>query len=362
MLDIDIAGKRGSFDYAVRFASPERVTALFGVSGAGKSTVIDAISGDLVPSNGKIVVGDSVFFDNGAGASRRLMPVGRRRVGHIFQDGRLFPHMSVKRNLTYARWAGWRNRKSASFDDVVALLGLGDLLNRLPATLSGGERQRVAIGRALLSDPRILLMDEPLSGLDHQRKSEIMPYFETLAHEAGVPVVYVSHDLDEVVRLAEHLVLMERGRVVAEGPIGDILPLIQGQFDFQRHVPSALLAARFIGPDPTYAMTWLQIGQQRLAAPEKIAAFSDTRRVRVVASDVALALSVPRDTSFQNILSGKIIAFEHGGGSFSDVTVSIDGQPIVARVTRRAFDLLELEIEKPVFALVKSVKIDGLKR
>lgn len=362
MLDIDIAGKRGNFDYAVRFASSEKVTALFGVSGAGKSTVIDAISGELVPTNGKILVGDSVFFDNAAGASRRVMPIGRRRVGHIFQDGRLFPHMSVKRNLTYARWAGWRNRKTASFDAVVALLGLGDLLKRLPETLSGGERQRVAIGRALLSDPRILLMDEPLTGLDHQRKSEIMPYLEVLAHEMGVPMVYVSHDLDEVVHLAEYLVLLEHGRVVADGPIGDILPLIHGQFDFQRHVPSALLAARYIGPDPTYAMTWLMIGQQRLAVPEKIAPFADTLRVRVGASDVALALSAPHGISFQNILSGKIMSFVHGGGSFSDVTVSIDGQPLVARVTRRAFDLLALDIEKPVFALVKSVAIDGLKR
>lgn len=357
MIDVDIAGKRGDFDYAVSFKSSQNVTALFGVSGVGKSTVIDAFSGDVKPENGRIEVGDALFFDS---ISRKYMPVRKRRVGHIFQDARLFPHLSVKRNLTYARWAGWRSRKSASFDDVVTLLGLGDLLKRLPATLSGGEKQRVAIGRALLSDPRILLMDEPLSGLDYQRKSEIMPYLERLAHESGVPIIYVSHDLNEVVRLAGHLVLMKNGRVVSDGLIADVLPRIHGQFDFARHAPSSLLKVHYGGLDDTYPMTWLTIGQQKLVVLEKLEPRIDAFIIRIDASDVALATSAPVNSSFQNILNGRIIGIQHNGGTYSDVSISIDGQALMARVTRKACDELGLDVEKTVFVLVKSVAMDGV--
>ncbi|MEP3523853.1 MAG: molybdenum ABC transporter ATP-binding protein [Hyphomicrobiales bacterium] len=357
MIDVDIAGKRGDFDYAVRFKSSENVTALFGASGVGKTTVIDALSGDMQPDNGRIDISDAPFYDS---VTRKNMSVRKRRVGHVFQDGRLFPHMSVKRNLTYARWAGWRSRKSASFDDVVALLGLGDLLTRMPGTLSGGEKQRVAIGRALLSDPRVLLMDEPLSGLDYQRKSEIMPYLERLAHESGVPIIYVSHDLDEVVRLAGHLVLMDGGRVVSEGPIIDVLPRIHGQFDFARHAPNSLLKAYFGGVDDTYSMTWLTIGQQKLIVPEKLEPRVDAFRIRIDASDVALSTSEPADTSFQNILHGRILGIQHYGGNYSDVSISIDGQALMSRVTRKACDELGLEVEKQVFVLVKSVAVDGV--
>lgn len=357
MLDVDIAGKRGDFDYAVSFQSESKVTALFGVSGAGKSTVIEALSGGTTPDNGRIAIDDVVFFDI---VSRKNMAVRRRRVGHIFQDARLFPHMSVKRNLTYARWAGWRSKKSASFDDVVSMLGLGDLLKRLPGTLSGGERQRVAIGRALLSDPRLLLMDEPLSGLDLQRKSEIMPYLEKLAHESGVPIVYVSHDLDEVVRLADYLVLMEGGRVTAKGPISGVLPRVQGQFNLRNHTPASLLMADFLSPDPTYGMTWLSIGRQKIAVSEKLIARDTPYRIRIDASDVAIALDFPGHSSFQNILEGKVLAVKHAGGTFSDITISLDGQPIVARVTRKASDDLDLQPDSVVYVLIKSVAIEGI--
>lgn len=357
MIDVDIAGKRSDFDYAVSFKSAVNVTALFGVSGAGKTTIIDAISGDVKPDNGRIDVGDALFYDS---VTRKNMSVRKRRIGQVFQDGRLFPHMSVKRNLTYARWAGWRSGQSASFDDVVAMLGLGDLLKRLPRTLSGGERQRVGIGRALLSDPRVLLMDEPLSGLDYQRKSEIMPYFERLANESGVPIIFVSHDLDEVVRLASHLVLLEGGRVVSEGKIVDVLPRIHGQFDFTRHAPNSLLNAYFGGLDDRYPMTYLTIGQQKLTVAEKLEPKVDAYKIRIDASDVVLSASEPVDTSFQNILNGRIMGIQHHGDTFSDVSVSIDGQALMARVTRKASDELDLEVEKPVFVMVKSVAVVGV--
>lgn len=357
MIDVDIAGTRGDFDYAVSFKSSENVTALFGVSGAGKTTVIDALSGDVSPDNGRIDVNETLFFDT---VSRKNMSVRKRRVGHIFQEARLFPHLSVRRNLTYARWAGWRSAKSASFDDIVALLGLGDLLKRLPATLSGGERQRVAIGRALLSDPRVLLMDEPLSGLDYQRKSEIMPYLENLAHEGGVPIIYVSHDLDEVARLAGHLVLMESGRVTKHGLIADVLPHIHGQFDFARHAPNSLIKAHYGGADGTYPMTWLSLGHQKLIVPEVLEPRTGDYRIRIDASDLALATRAPKKTSFQNVLNGRIRDIQHHEAAYTDVSVSVDGQELTARVTRKACDTLGLEIEQPVFVLVKSMAVEGI--
>lgn len=357
MIDVDVAGKRGDFDYAVRFKSSENVTALFGVSGAGKTTMVEVLSGDVRPDNGYVIVNDTPFFDT---VANKNMPVRRRRVGHIFQDARLFPHLTVKRNLTYARWAGRRSHKGAEFDDVVALLGLGDLLKRFPNTLSGGERQRVAIGRALLSDPRLLLMDEPLSGLDYQRKSEIMPYLESLAHEGGVPIVYVSHDLDEVVRLAGHVVLMENGRVAKDGLTADILPQIHGQFDFARHAPNSLLKAHFDEIDYAYQMTWLSFGQQKLLVPGKLAHRKEPYRIRIDASDVALSLVEPEQSSFQNILSGRVHAIQHHGKTTTDVVVSIDGQTLTARVSRKASSKLRLQVEKSVYVLVKSLAVDGI--
>ena len=356
MLDVDIAGQRGDFNYALSFKSEANVTALFGVSGAGKSTLIDAISGHVQPENGRIAVGDSVFFDM---VNRKNLDVRKRRIGYIFQDPRLFPHMNVKRNLTYARWAGRRNKKAASFDDIVEMLGLGDLLTRMPANLSGGERQRVAIGRALLSDPRVLLMDEPLTGLDHWRKMEIMPYFERIANEGGVPIVYVSHDLDEVVQLADHMVLMDEGRVKHHGALAEVLPKIDGQFDQGKHAPSSLIAAQFEAIDPTWDMTWLKIGQQNFALPEKLKPRDEPYHVRIDASDVALAVSKPRRTSFQNVLHGRVLAIEEMSDAYCDVTLSIDGQPIIARVTNKARTELSLAVDLPVFVMIKSVAVEG---
>lgn len=358
MLDVDVAGQRGAFNYALSFKSEANVTALFGVSGAGKTTLIDAISGHVLPENGRIAVDDSVFFDT---VNRKNINVRKRRVGHVFQDPRLFPHMNVKRNLTYARWAGWRSKKAASFDDIVEMLGLEDLLTRMPVSLSGGERQRVAIGRALLSDPRVLLMDEPLTGLDHWRKMEIMPYFERIANEGGVPIVYVSHDLDEVVGLADHMVLMEKGRVLHHGSLAEVLPKVHGQFDQGKHAPSSLLDARFETTDPTWDMTWLKIGQQNFALSEKLKPRDEPYRVRVDASDVALALNEPRGTSFQNILHGRVLAVEEMGDAYCDVTLSIDGQPIIARVTNKARSELSLAPDLPVFVMIKSVAVEGVR-
>lgn len=356
MLEVDIAGKRGDFDYALSFKSSANVTALFGISGAGKSTLVDAISGHVTPENGRIAVGNTVFYD---AANRKNINIRKRQVGYIFQDPRLFPHMTIKRNLTYARWAGWRSKKTASFDDIVEMLALGDLLKRMPSSLSGGERQRVAIGRALLSDPRILLMDEPLTGLDYWRKAEIMPYFKRIAAEGGVPIVYVSHDLDEILELSDHMVLMKEGRVINDGSLAEVLPKIQGQFDQSKHVPNSLIEATFDRVNETYDMTWLSVGPQPFAIPGQLEPHSEPYRIRIDASDVALAVNEPRGTSFQNILQGRVLSLDHAMGPYCDVILSVSGQQIVARVTSKASKDLALAPDLPIYVMIKSVAVEG---
>jgi molybdate transport system ATP-binding protein len=219
MLEVDIRHRLGAFDLAVTFAAGGGVTALWGPSGAGKTSIVNIIAGLIEPDHGRVVLDGTVLVDRVRGIFVRP---SKRRIGYVFQDGRLFPHLSVRRNLLYGRLFAPKRERFVPFEDVVALLGLGPLLDRLPALLSGGERQRAAIGRALLTSPRLLLMDEPLASLDEARRQEILPYIERLRDEAKIPIVYVSHRLDEVERLASTVVRLENGRVTAvtdaEGP------------------------------------------------------------------------------------------------------------------------------------------------
>ncbi len=210
MLEVRVAKRLGDTTIDVGFATAGRVTALFGPSGSGKTSVVNMIAGLIRPDRGRIAAGGAVLFDD---AARVDVPVHRRRVGYVFQEGRLFPHLSVSGNLAYGRVMNRLARDAAEWDRVVGLLGLGALLRRTPGTLSGGERQRVAIGRALLSRPRLLLLDEPLASLDEARKAEILPYLERLRDETGVPMVYVSHVEAEIRRLADAVVRLAGGRV-----------------------------------------------------------------------------------------------------------------------------------------------------
>jgi molybdate transport system ATP-binding protein len=216
MIIVDIGKELGSFTLAATFAGDSGVTALFGPSGAGKTSVVNMIAGLLRPDRGRIVLGDDILFDRDAGID---VPVHRRHVGYVFQDGRLFPHLSVRRNLDYGRWMCGLAHDEAGLRRVVDLLDIGALIERRPGALSGGERQRVALGRALLMKPRLLLLDEPLASLDAARKREILPYFERLRDEAKVPMVYVSHDVEEVRRLASRVVMLDGGRVTAAGGV-----------------------------------------------------------------------------------------------------------------------------------------------
>ncbi|HEY0223436.1 MAG TPA: molybdenum ABC transporter ATP-binding protein [Pseudolabrys sp.] len=214
MLVVEVEKKLGDFALNVLFASERGATALFGASGTGKTSVINMIAGLLKPDGGRIALDDAVLFDGAAGID---VPAWRRRIGYVFQEGRLFPHLSVKANLDYGRWMGNHAADPADFARVVALLDIGHLLDRRPGKLSGGERQRIAFGRALLMKPRLLLLDEPLASLDAGRKDDILPYLERLRDEAQVPMIYVSHDAAEVRRIATRVVRLDGGKVTATG-------------------------------------------------------------------------------------------------------------------------------------------------
>ena len=214
VLALDVEKRLGHFTLAAKFAAAEGATALFGPSGAGKSTIVNLIAGLIAPDRGRITLDDTVLFD---AAARIDVPPHRRRIGCVFQEGRLFPHLTVRRNLDYGRWMSGLARDDAAMGHIVELLDIGRLLDRRPGRLSGGERQRVAIGRALLMRPRLLLLDEPLASLDAARKREILPYLVRLRDDAKVPMLYVSHLADEVRHIATAVVRVEEGRVTAHG-------------------------------------------------------------------------------------------------------------------------------------------------
>jgi molybdate transport system ATP-binding protein len=214
MLVVELEKQLGEFSLNILFASEGGATVLFGPSGAGKTSIINMIAGLLKPDRGRIVLDDDVLFDD---AARINVPAWQRRVGYVFQEGRLFPHLSIRHNLIYGRWMGGHPDDRAAFDHAVELLDIGHLLDRRPGKLSGGERQRVAVGRALLMRPRLLLLDEPLASLDAGRKQDILPYLERLRDEAQVPIIYVSHDAAEVKRIATRVVRLDGGKVTATG-------------------------------------------------------------------------------------------------------------------------------------------------
>jgi len=217
MIVVQVAKRLGEFEIDVSFMGGEGATALFGPSGAGKTSVINMIAGLLVPDSGRITLGETVLFDS---AEDINIPVSQRRIGYVFQEGRLFPHLSVRHNLEYGRWMSGHPADAAAFDQVVDLLDIRQLLERRPGKLSGGERQRIAVGRALLTRPRLLLLDEPLASLDTARKRDILPYLERLRDQARVPIIYVSHNAAEVQRIARHVIRIDGGKIVETGPGG----------------------------------------------------------------------------------------------------------------------------------------------
>jgi molybdate transport system ATP-binding protein len=354
MIELDFRQRLGDFALDVRLSAPGGVAALFGRSGSGKTSIVRAIAGLAKPADGRIAVAGSVLFDSASGID---VPVEKRRIGYVFQDARLFPHMSVEANLRYGLKRAAPADRPVGFATVVDLLGIGALLARRPANLSGGERQRVAIGRALLAQPRILLMDEPLASLDAPRKAEVVPYLDGLRRSLDIPVVYVTHALDEVLRLADTLVVVDAGRIAAAGPVAeltarvDLGPLV-GRFE-----AGAALDATVAGHDPAFALTRLAFDGGELVVPAVEAPVGTALRVLVRARDVMLATRRPEGISARNVLSGRIVAVALEAGAHAEVAVAVGGTRLRARITRAAAAELGLAEGSPVYAVVKSVAV-----
>lgn len=355
MLDVAVGLERGRFRLDARFASDAPIVALFGRSGSGKTTLIEAIAGLAHPRVGRIVVDGRTLFDSERGID--LAPEARR-VGFVFQDALLFPHLSVRHNLAYGERLTPAGERFIERDRVVALLGLGALLERSPRTLSGGEKQRVAIGRALLASPRILLMDEPLASLDAPRKSEILLYIEILRDELKLPIVYVSHAIEEVTRLADRLVLMGDGRTLAEGTVAELM----GRADLKPHLgrleAGAVFEARVARHDERYGLTVLAFDGGELVVPNVDALPGEPVRARIRARDVAIALEAPRAASFQNVLEATVRSVGDEFGAIVDVNLAIGPTPLLARITRESAERLGLAPGMRVYALVKAIAID----
>ena len=355
MLSVEITHKVGALDLSVRFECGSAVTALFGRSGAGKTTIVSAIAGLMQPSAGRIVLDEVVFFDANRGIN---VPASDRRIGYVFQEGRLFPHLDVRRNLTFSRWFRKDPEGRRHLDAVVTLLGLGGLLTRRPADLSGGERQRVAIGRALLSQPRLLLLDEPLSALDIMRKSEILRHLELLRDETRIPMVYVSHAIEEVVRLASDVVLLSDGRVVASGPVDQVLSDSSSRPYSGRYEAGAVIVGRVLAQDTESGLGRIGFTGGELQVADLDALPGETVRVRIRARDVALAIEAPRGTTIRNILAGQVTRIVETEGSMAEADVDVGGARIIARVTRQSIRDLRIGPGTMVYALVKAIALD----
>jgi molybdate transport system ATP-binding protein len=331
------------------------IMGLFGPSGHGKSTLLRIVAGLERGSRGRIAQGGEIWQDDARGL---FVPPHRRGIGYVFQDARLFPHLSVRGNLRFAERRAPAAGPGLGFGHIADMLDLAPLLPRRAWTLSGGERQRVALGRALLTAPRLLLLDEPLSALDLRRKAEIIPYIERLRDELAVPIIYVTHSLDELSRLVRNVALMSEGRIVAVGPLQETMARLDLQPMTGRFEAGSVLEARVRGHDPRYALTLLEVAGQALRMPRIDAAPGSTVRLRVRARDVAIALSPPGGISIRNVMAGRIAAVEVEPGAFAEVAINLGGPLLRARITREAVDELALAPGRPVFALVKSVALD----
>ncbi|WP_307140532.1 molybdenum ABC transporter ATP-binding protein [Pseudoroseomonas cervicalis] len=331
-------------------------TVLFGPSGCGKSTLLAAVAGLLRPREGRIALGETLLFDS---ATRHDIPAERRRCGLVFQEARLFPHLSVESNLRYGLRRAPRGAAGPGFAEIVALLGIPHLLGRRPAALSGGEKQRVALGRALLSRPALLLMDEPLAALDAARKAELLPYFQRLREALRIPILYVTHALDEVDRLADTLVLMQGGRVLACGTpealsLRTDLPLLSGRRD-----AGVVLPCRVEAHAPSRGLTRLGFAGGELLVPLLEEPVGSSLRLRLRARDIAVATAPLQGLSIGNQLPALLEAIEPGAPHERMLRLRVGEAVLLARLTEDAVQRLSLSPGQPVWALIKSVAFRG---
>ena len=367
----------GQFNLDVELDIPGRgITALFGASGCGKTTLLRCIAGLQKTRDGFLRVNENLWQDVDT-----FIPTHRRALGYVFQEASLFSHLNVRRNLDYGFRRTPVSERRLGFDEVVALLGIEPLLAQMPDTLSGGQRQRVAIARALLCSPKLLLMDEPLASLDLNSRAEILPYLEQLHDQLDIPVIYVSHSPAEVAQLADHLVLLDRGRVVASGPLNDMLTraelpallvpahlLPAHLLPAQQEEASAVIEGHIVDHDHEFQLTHIAVpgGQVSVALARtpnagKLASELEKNRsvrVRILARDVSIALEKPQRTSITNVLPARIVDITQSiNAAQSLLRLDLGGAIILARITRRSVAMLDLKPEMMVYAQVKSVAL-----
>ncbi|MBM3606072.1 MAG: molybdenum ABC transporter ATP-binding protein [Alphaproteobacteria bacterium] len=348
-LAIQLQHRFRDFRLDIDVQAPPGLTVLFGPSGSGKTTIINTVAGLLRPDHGRIVVNGWALLDS---ASGHILPPHRRRLGYVFQDARLFPHLSVRQNLLYGRWFARLSARDHELEQVVDMLGIGHLLSRRPGSLSGGEKSRVALGRALLASPRLILADEPMAALDEARKAEILPFFERLRDESRVPILYVSHSGSEVARLATTVIALREGRVTAVGPPDVVL----GDAEAMGQDTASLLCASIAAHHDD--------GLTQLVTPAGylwVARLGDPPgtpiRVRVAARDVMLSHQAPQGLSALNVLSGTIIDMQLEAGPSAQVTLRVGTDRLVARLTRRSVGQLGLAPGQRCHAILKTVAV-----
>ena len=369
MLKVSALKKRDGFVLQAEFDAPTPgIVALFGRSGCGKTTLINIIAGLLAADEARIQLDNVVIADTRAGIS---VPVEKRRIGYVFQDARLFPHFSVLGNLRYGLKRSPRggrdptggdaplSHRAIALDEVVSLLGLSALLDRRPHQISGGERQRVSLGRALLSQPQLLLLDEPLASLDIARREEVLPYLQALRDRLSMPMVYVSHQFEEVLQLATHVVLMETGRVVAQGTLSEISVCPELRAIVGPDLVGSVLDGVITRTDPARGMADLQLGESTLQVSLRDVAVGSHARVQLLARDIILATVEPQGLSVRNTLQGTVAEISPDEAEAALVKVDIGGAIILARITAEAAMALSLRPGSPVWVLVKAVSTRG---
>jgi molybdate transport system ATP-binding protein len=344
ILHVDIQAQLGALSLDVQCDAAAGVTVLFGPSGAGKTSVINAISGLLTPDAGRIALGEQVLFDGSVNVA-----VHRRNIGYVFQDARLFPHLTVRQNLVY----GGRH----DFDRIVGMLGLGDLLDRRPLGLSGGEKQRVAIGRALMAHPKVLLMDEPLAALDGPRKAEVLPYIADIAATQRIPVIYVTHAMAEVTQLADQLVIIDNGNVVRKGPVTQVLADPSAACYFAKRDAGALVSCVVDRHDTDEGVTVLSSGAGPILLPGQVGRVGAGLRLRIPAQDVILSQTAPIGQSALNTIAAEITEITPLQNGNLAVMLRAKDLPIWAEITPLSVRRLGLEAGQRVFAIFKATAV-----